>query len=133
MTSADPFGAGSLSVSTMCPGAYASTWVVITSGAGSELTCAPWTLDDVSKMATLRTGKLVALYASLTAESGYLIMSGATHANGCSPGRRKSDTAVPAASRTGPTIRRAPGIGIESVLIRKNSAFSSAHTVGFAY
>ena len=65
------------------------------------MTCAAVTFDDVSKMATLRTGNVVDLNASLTAASGYLIITG----------RPRRTDARPAAGRARPTSprRRAPG------------------------
>src|ERR1035437_149678 len=103
------------------------------SGAGSAVIGTPCTFADVSNIATLRTEKVEFLYASLASGSATLTITGATHANGCSPGNRKSDTKEPEASFNGPSTRRTPGTGMLSALMRMNSVFNSAHVVGFAY
>src|SRR6185437_12880960 len=103
----------------MRPGAYVVARVVIARGAGRRVTRTPCTAAAVSKSAAVRTSKRESRTVESTDSSGALTITGATQANGSSPGSRYSDTAEPAAFFTGPTTFRKPARGMLSRFVSR--------------
>src|SRR5579862_7994831 len=110
----------------MWPGSYRVAETVTASGGGSVVTfVSAGTCAEVSKIAARTGSNRGSCTVASACASGARTATGATHATGLSPGKRKRSTVDPAASLIGPTTLVAPGIGTESTLVSKNRTLSS--------